>query len=111
MTEVSLYNEEDIIILKISGHAEYSKGADIVCASCSTLSGTLATMVKNLPINATVKFEDGLTEIRLNRKGLSIYTMEVWDAINFTMLGFSLLEEQYPNNVIVLEGRESHLFR
>ncbi|MGF6376856.1 uncharacterized protein YsxB (DUF464 family) [Clostridiales Family XIII bacterium PM5-7] len=111
MTEISLHEENKVATLKINGHAEYSDdGADIVCASCSTLSGTLATMLANLPINAKIRFESGLTEIRINYTSLGIHAVEVINAIKFVMMGFHLLEEQYPDNVIVIEGRESQLF-
>lgn len=104
MTEVSLHRDGDLITLTIDGHAEYADdGADIVCAACSTLSGTFATMISNLPIAASVKFDSGRTKVVINCKGTGTYALQVKYAIDFVMLGYELLAEQYPDNVIIVE--------
>jgi uncharacterized protein YsxB (DUF464 family) len=100
MTEVSLHYTDDLITLKVDGHAGDSR----VCAGCSTLCGTFATFIKNLPIESRIVFEDGHMEVTLNRKGLTIYALEIMYSLKFLIQGFRLLERQYPNNVIVLEG-------
>lgn len=105
MTEVSLHKDNDLITLTVSGHAEYADdGADIVCAACSALSGTFATMINNLPIAAFVKFDSGRTKVIINCKGSGTYALQVKYAIDFVMLGYRLLAEQYPDNVIITEG-------
>lgn len=105
MTEVSLHEGKERITFTVSGHAEYAEaGADIVCAACSALSGTLATMIGNLPVAASVKFDRGKTKIIINRKKSGTHALQIKYAIDFVMLGYRLLEEQYPDNVIVIEG-------
>lgn len=104
MTEVSLHEEGDLITLAIQGHAEYADdGADIVCAACSALSGTFATMIRNLPVPANIKFDSGRTKISINRKDSGIYALQIKYAIDFVMLGYNLLAEQYPDNVIITQ--------
>lgn len=105
MTEVSLQRDGDLIVLMIDGHAEYAEnGADIVCAACSALSGTFATMISNLPIAASVKFDSARTKVVINCKGSGTYALQVKYAIDFVMLGYRLLAERYPDNVIIVEG-------
>lgn len=105
MTEVSLHEDNDLITLTVSGHAEYTQdGADIVCAACSALAGTFATMISNLPVMKSVKFDNGRAKITINRNSCGTYSLQIKHAIDFIMLGYRLLEERYPDNVIITEG-------
>lgn len=106
MTEVSLYRDEKETILTISGHADYAQeGADIVCSACSVLSGTIATMIDDMDIGAEITFKEGLTKIHIeNDKADSFKKMRIICALEFVMTGFCMLEDAYPNNVIIIEG-------
>lgn len=102
MTEVRYVNEGKQILFEVNGNAEYtSDGADIVCAACSVLSGTLATCIANMPVNANICFESGNLQIVIDKESLGTYMLEVKHALDFAMLGYKLLEEQYPSNVII----------
>lgn len=105
MTEVSLYRDEKETILTISGHAEYAQdGEDIVCSACSVLSGTIATMIDDMNIGADITFREGLTRIHIeNDKADSFNKIRIVCALDFAMTGFSMLEEAYPSNVIIVE--------
>lgn len=101
MTEITLHKQENEIYLRIEGHAEYSTGGDdIVCAACSTLSGTFATMISNMDVNSNIRFESGLTEIRIEPEE---HREEIMRYLDFVMLGFELLEQQYPGYVVIVE--------
>lgn len=102
MTEVSYVNDGGRIVFTVKGHAEYAaEGADIVCAACSALSGTLATKIANLPVKSNISFESGNLKLVLERKDIGPYLLEIMHAFDFAMMGYRLLEEQYPSNVIV----------
>lgn len=102
MTEVNYVNDEGRIEFTVNGHAEYAaEGADIVCAACSALSGTLATTIANLPVKSQIRFANGSLKIVLERKNIGPYLLEIMHAIDFAMMGYRLLEEQYPSNVII----------
>lgn len=102
MTEIRYVNNEGQIVFAVNGHAEYAaEGADIVCAACSALSGTLATMIASLPVKSDIRFESGNLRIKLDKKNAGPYLLEIKHALDFAMLGYRLLEEQYPSNVII----------
>lgn len=105
MTEVSLYRDEKETILTISGHAEYAQdGDDIVCSACSVLSGTIATMIDDMDIGADIVFKEGLTRICIENDRADYFNkMRIVCALDFVMMGFSMLEEEYPSNVIIIE--------
>lgn len=104
MTEIRMQKEGNQIIFEVDGHAEYAhEGADIVCAACSVLSGTLATTIGNLPVPSNIEFGSGRLRIELDQRTLGGYMLVVKHAIEFAMVGYRLLEERYPSNVIITE--------
>ncbi len=87
--------KDDMIIVKVSGHADYSdEGSDIVCASVSSI----LTMTINLIDNLGYKFENVKLE-----KGISEFTVKSDEVINkiVTTLEELLhsLVKKYPNNI------------
>jgi len=105
MTEITLKNDKDNIIFEASGHAEYSSdGNDIVCAAVSTLTGTFATLVSSLPVDAAIDAEDGYFRCCIPKAKLGIYVIDIIKAVEFMMIGLKQLEMQYPQHVILLEG-------
>ena len=96
------------LTLKVSGHACFAEiGTDIVCASASILTYTLAKVAEDM-------FEKGHLEeypiLRLNGGDAVIVCRcksylafaDVCQAFDMTKVGFTLLAENYPQNVNVL---------
>lgn len=104
MTEIRMHKEDHQILFEVEGHAEYAcEGADIVCAACSVLSGTLATVIDSLPVPSDIEFGSGRLRIALDQRKLGGCMLEIKHAIEFAMAGYRLLEEKYPSNVIITE--------
>lgn len=104
MTEIRLHKEGHQILFEVEGHAEYAyEGADIVCAACSVLSGTLATLIDSLPVSSDIEFGSGRLRIALDQREIGGYMLTIKHAIEFAMVGYRLLEERYPSNVIITE--------
>ena len=95
------------LTLKVSGHASFDEiGKDIVCASASILTYTLAKVSEAM-------FEKGYLEkypvLRLNGGDALIECRcktyfsfaDAMQAFDMTKVGFTLLAENYPQNVNV----------
>ena len=82
-------------LLEVSGHADFSKTNDIVCAAVSTLYYTLASAVcKEKSVKSLSRFEkSGFAQIEF-------FAPESFNtAFKTVTTGFALISEQYPNNV------------
>ena len=100
----SLNEDTGLITLKVKGHANQAeKGKDIVCASATILSYTVAQIVKNIYSRGghkkppTIKLSDGYAHI-------SCYpTEDAYEEVLHTYLvaqvGFGLLAHNYPKYV------------
>lgn len=94
--------------LVVKGHASFDEiGKDIVCASASILTYTLANMMLDMHERGrlveypVIRLEGGDAIVECKSKDKLAYT-RVLDAYQFTLAGFGLLAENYPQNVNVL---------
>lgn len=84
----------------IDGHSGYNPGNDIVCAACSVLTYTLINSLSKLGLKKydVLEFEDGFVISLASETETQEKTKTIIDTI---MLGFEMLQEQYPANVSV----------
>lgn len=84
----------------IDGHSGYNPGNDIVCASCSILTYTLLNALANMNTEEfdSKEYDEGFV---VSVKGTRETWSEVKTVIETIMLGYELLQEQYPANVSV----------
>lgn len=105
MTQVNFKYDGKEYELTASGHAGYAAVGepDIVCASLSVLSFQLAKVITDfydsgkLESEPAVILDDGNVTIRC--VPLKKYKTETAYAFEFSFAGFSLLAENYPDNV------------
>lgn len=100
MTSIICDNDRGRYTIMIDGHSGYNPGNDIVCASCSILTYTLLNALANMDTEEfDTKEYDGGFVIGVNG------TRETWPEVKIVietiMLGYELLQEQYPANVSV----------
>lgn len=93
--------------VKIEGHADSAEyGKDLICASASILFYTLVENIDRLEkqgkCKATIKALEGDAEVRIIPHPDS--TSEVLSIINTIMVGYEILEADYPENVKVVCG-------
>lgn len=92
--------------LKAEGHADYSlKGDDIVCSSVSVLFYTLANYLEQIGADDLVGTDedDFLIECKALYQDEAVHT-----AFRMTVFGLSLIAEQYPDNVTVIEEADEY---
>ena len=93
--------------LIVKGHASFAEiGSDIVCASASILTYTLANMVQDMHERGrleeypVIRLEGGDAIVECKSKDKLSFT-RVLDAYQYALTGFALLAENYPQNVNV----------
>lgn len=90
-------------ILRIDGHADFNPGNDIVCSAVSVLCYTLAQNYQNYYDRGTLvkkpyfKFESGKAVVSATPKKEFEDVFAVM--VNAVLTGFLLLQNQYPENV------------
>ena len=91
--------------LRVTGHAGQAEiGQDIVCASASILTYTVAQIVKDMGERGRLKkepvisLEDGCATISCVCKDNESY-YEALSAYNVALVGYSLLAHNYPQYV------------
>jgi uncharacterized protein YsxB (DUF464 family) len=87
----------------LEGHAGYAEqGEDIVCASASILAYTLASIVETFGVETNINLEAGDTTIECECTDHPMMDV-IMDSYNFAMVGFSLLQQSYPQYVSLLD--------
>jgi uncharacterized protein YsxB (DUF464 family) len=100
MTNVSCENDRGAYSILIEGHAGFSNGLDIVCSAASILTFTLMNAIENKEMDyKEISYDSG--EAKLHFKPTPENASEVNTIIETIMLGFTLLEKEYPDNVSV----------
>ena len=106
MIKITISENKDAqaITLKVKGHANYDdSGKDIICASASILTYTIAQYITfmyeqhKLKKKPTISLEEGNTEITIKPKADSY--AECLHAYFVASVGYSLLAHNYPQNV------------
>lgn len=95
------------VSLIVKGHANFDeKGKDIVCASVTILTYTIAKIANDmlewgkLTGNSIIKLNDGEAFINCHCVGEANYK-ELIDAFRVVLMGYHLIAEEYPQNVVV----------
>lgn len=104
MIKVNFIEEEKVLCLTLTGHAGYAEpGKDIVCSAASILVYTLAQSVATIADQGGL---DGNPVIKLGPGDVCIRAIPVsgmyetvQSAFIFAVIGYRLLEKQYPTNV------------
>ena len=93
--------------LIVNGHANFDeKGKDIVCASTSILTYTIAKIADDMrergkiAKNSTIRLNDGEAYINCHCINIEAYK-EILGAFKTVLTGYKLIAEEYPQNVVV----------
>ena len=87
-------------VLRIDGHAGYApEGQDIVCSAISILATTLANALSD-SCAYDLKTEIDSGHVYIKCRAL-INDFEISTLFKFAMIGFEMLEEQYPDNISI----------
>lgn len=95
MIKINAEKQGRHFLLEISGHAEFSKSNDIVCAAVSALYYTLVLAAgREKSVKSLSRFEkSGFVQ-------LEFFAPESFNTAFKTIInGFALINEQYPKNV------------
>lgn len=107
MIKVSIRNNGNTryVRLKVKGHSGQADiGQDIVCASASILTYTVAQIVKDMEaqdsftMKPVIKLDSGDATITCKCK-TDIAYFEVLNALNVAQVGYALLAHNYPQYV------------
>lgn len=106
MITVTAREKAESLTLCVTGHAGFGpKGADIVCAAASILTYTAAKLARDMERRGQlrekplIRLKPGEAEVRFTPREDSRPRAEV--GLETTLLGFRLLEEQYPRYIRV----------
>lgn len=105
MTKVSVVEYYDSYIISITGHAGFDdKGKDIVCAAISAIAYTLLNALKwaedESCLNIRVEnVSDG--NIYLEVLPYDFSKERIDTIIDTCIIGFSLIEEEYPDYITI----------
>ena len=101
MTNIKCIQDRSEYTIDIDGHAGYNPGMDIVCSAASILGYTLANALKDIEADKKIisMGEDG--EIHICIIPVRVTAEEARVIVNTIMLGYTLLADQYPDNVSV----------
>jgi len=107
MTTITFHSTGDRLTgFTVSGHSGYAEaGADIVCAAVTSAVRLAECAVNDvLGLAAAVKVRDGAVSLKLPG-GLGERNEETCQTLLAAlMLYFSQLQEEYPENILVLDG-------
>ena len=109
MINIKYTNTTDKITLSVEGHANQAEyGKDIVCASASILTYTVAQIVQDIHSKGgfkkspTIKIMDGYAHISCHPR--DEYKDETIQAFNVVKVGFQLLAHNYSQYVSLTEA-------
>lgn len=93
----------EIDSLKLNGHAEYSPGMDIVCASISGLCFAIAGSLNNVKTVKLIFRQDvpGDMLIKIENVSLGLDQVRVAAIFNTAVIGLLQIELSYPENLTV----------
>lgn len=103
MVKALFWEKNGKIGLRVEGHACHApKGEDIVCSACSILAYTVAAIVESERGEAfvsapVVSFSDGVAMVVC--QPLKTRYKEFLQTFSVAIVGFELLEKNYPGNV------------
>lgn len=108
MTAINI-SRGDILTIEAKGHAGYSeKGADIVCSAISILAYSLAEYISAQYDAEMLKEEPVIVlnagDLKIECKPTEEALQNITNIFAFAELGFALIANTYPDNVIINES-------
>ena len=98
MTRLTYYEKDNEISIELQGHAGYDKiGSDIVCAAISTLSQTLLAYLNVDHDEFNYSLREGYLWCYAKGKNAIV-------AFHTIMAGFHLVEDRYPDCLVIQRG-------
>ena len=92
--------DKHLVLLRITGHAQYSAGNDIVCAGVSAIAYAFLGYLQNFPLYEAKESPCA------NEQGLfvRIYTTDpgILAAYEMAVIGLMQIAAKYPDNVCVV---------
>ena len=92
--------------LIVDGHANFDDfGKDIVCASVSILTYTIAKVIDNnmgsrIAENSVVRLDNGKAFINVHCMSRECY-LDILGHFETVLTGYNLIAEEYPQNIVV----------
>lgn len=109
MTHIIFDSDESTyrLSLIVKGHADFAeRGKDIVCASVSILTYTIAKIVSDMKDcgeiaeNSVIKLDNGEAFINAHCRVKESYD-ELLGVFSTILTGYGLIADEYPQNVVV----------
>ncbi len=99
MTRITIDRSKNKYTIEASGHSGYAEaGKDIVCAAVSTLMFSFLNFMDQKDIDYKIEYSDGYMKIEVENY------KKIKDVIFFIESGFSLLQENYFENISLKWG-------
>lgn len=99
MTRITIDRDKNKYMIEASGHSGYAEaGKDIVCAAVSTLMFSFLNFMDQKDIDYKIEYSDGYMKIEVENY------KKIKDVIFFIESGFSLLQENYFENISLKWG-------
>lgn len=99
MTRITIDRDKNKYMIEASGHSGYAEaGKDIVCAAVSTLMFSFLNFMDQKDIEYKIEYSDGYMKIEVENY------KKIKDVIFFIESGFSLLQENYFENISLKWG-------
>jgi uncharacterized protein YsxB (DUF464 family) len=96
MTNITIKDSKDKVIIDLIGHAGYNPGNDVVCAAVSILTYTLLNELANSDVPFKHEISPGKVHIEIEQRIPAVQTV---------LTGWKLLENNYPDNVKITLGK------
>lgn len=88
--------------MKITGHADFAKGTDIVCSACSVLCYTLGQALSDIQPSIKLTYNSGDFQTEITPKNQKEQE-KIHTIFNTIITGYLLLAKEYPENVQVFQ--------
>lgn len=93
MIEITVRETANEYCIELSGHANYSRGADIVCAGVSAIVYAYIGYIRNSKIAVNeLQISSGKVVCKVNKDGAR-------EAFEMAAIGLMQIEKQYPKNI------------
>lgn len=110
MTRVDADDINGVTVISVAGHAGYSNdGDDIVCAALSAITQSL---LQTLKCYESIKKCKILSEQIKENVGCCLFSFisysenETDALVNMAIIGYKMLQNTYPENVLVRDNRQ-----
>ena len=105
MLKVRVREKENLMEIKMEGHADYAEaGKDIVCSACSILLFTLLEELQKQQTEGKVK----ITVLEMGESGrcnveITDWSRETEVVLETILNGYKIIEKNFPKNILFLD--------